>query len=109
MPALRTGYVPFSVGMMQRVKTPTSGRLCMPEDGSNFGGGETPKMDQPNQLGDTPTIPTSAVNSQGASRRAFLTAAVIGSAAVAAAGSAGAAALNLTVKKPGAILRFPNV
>jgi hypothetical protein len=78
----------------------------MPEDGSNFDGGDTPKTDQTDQFGDTPTIPTSTVSGQGSSRRAFLKAAVIGSAAVAAAGSAGAAALNLTVKKPGAILRL---
>src|SRR5262245_54414751 len=68
----------------------------MPDDGNTLDGGASPKPEQTDPLGDSPTIPTPALSAHGSSRRNFLKAAVIGSAAVAAAGSAGAAALSLT-------------
>src|SRR5262245_5841378 len=80
----------------------------MPADGNTFDGGDTPKPEQTDQLGESPTIPTPALSTHGSSRRNFLKAAVIGSAAVAAAGSAGAAALSLSGKTH-LIRRLPNV
>lgn len=81
--------------------------MSVPDDGSNgstFDSGGTPEPGQTDQLSDTPK--PSPPGPSGPNRRDFLKAAVVGSAAVVAAGSATAAALSLSAKRPGPILRL---
>src|SRR5262249_58248675 len=74
-------------------------RTCMPEDGDNVESGSTPQPESIEQIEDTATQVMPTLAGQGASRRNFLKSAVIWSAAIAAAGSAGAAAIGLSGTK----------